>query len=331
MASRSESRTVPAPPVNVNVHPPDEAFVKPVPNHSQPFDQATAPMLRAPVPDHIRAQLRSPSNACRPRLPASSPSKPPSHSDQAYTYVPDTAAEYLVPQTDQQKAIRHYQAMEQHRSQLPAQGVSQPTTAYGEAFDKLAQTVENQYGEINKAGTIYAQRQAHIAEYGRPPPNIHPPSSSSETTLDPALPTSTSTNQPPYPASIQFPRPVQPASLMMRAQQSQYAGPPLGWQQRPQPLYPPQPRPRGRPRKSSASQLQSSSSQMPGEWTPRSHWDAESAANWVNPSTGINAFGAPKGYMPAEVVSKFKAWDEEGTARWVSCAERERGKMGRTD
>jgi hypothetical protein len=44
--------------------------------------------------------------------------------------------------------------------------------------------------------------------------------------------------------------------------------------------------------------------------------EAEDGAFWIDRHSRLNFYGAPKGYMPANVVDEFEAWDDEGNMRW---------------
>lgn len=50
---------------------------------------------------------------------------------------------------------------------------------------------------------------------------------------------------------------------------------------------------------------------------PRTHKEAENWAFNTDRKTGLNVFGAPLGYLPANVVDEFDAWDEGGKLLWV--------------
>lgn len=50
---------------------------------------------------------------------------------------------------------------------------------------------------------------------------------------------------------------------------------------------------------------------------PRTHKEAESWAFHTDEKSGLNVFGAPLGYLPANMVDEFDAWDEDGKMLWL--------------
>jgi hypothetical protein len=314
------------PALTINIQHPDATFMKPTPNHLQPLDQSTAPMLRAPVPDHIRSQLRAPS----PSTPSRSSTHSPSHStsrsrstsrtSQSFLYLPNTPGQYIAPQ----RGTQCFQTTQQPQPQRPASVLNRPSTLtslnFGSALGELTRTVRQQYYQPKTSAEEYAQRVVHLAEYGRPPPSI--PAPSSETMMDSTRRTIDSTSSPahghcpPHHVSIQPPhRALQLASMSQHPQQLNRVGPPTATQY-------PYPRPtelgargRSRPAKSTSTQQQKQAS---GLWKPKTRMEAEDGAFWIDRNRGLNFYGAPKGYMPANVVDEFGAWDDEGNGlRWV--------------
>jgi hypothetical protein len=321
----SPGASVGTPALTINIQQPDGTFMKPTPNHFKPFDQSTAPMLRAPVPDHIRSQLRAPPPSTPSRSSTHSPSHPTSRSrstsrtSQSFLYLPNTSGQYLTPQ----RGTQRYQTTQQPQPQRPASVLDRSSTPtslkFGSALGELTRTVRQQYDQPRISAEEYAQRVVHLAEYGRPPPSI--PAPSPETKIDSTRSTIDSTSSPahghypPNPVSIQPPHyALQLAPMRQHSQQLNRVRPPTATQY-------PYPRPtelgargRGRPAKPTSTQPQQQSS---GRWKPKTRLEAEDGAFWVDRNSGLNFYGAPKGYMPANVVDEFGSWDDEGKGlRW---------------
>lgn len=127
-------------------------------------------MLRAPVPDHIREQLRS-----------SMYSHSRSAGSQAFMYLPGTPGELLLPRgygNNQQSRI-----LQQDQS---LGGFQRPHANYSYAIEEMTQTIQHEYTRPPLSLVEYAQHQTHRAEYGRPPPTITS-SPTSDLMIDPAL------------------------------------------------------------------------------------------------------------------------------------------------
>ena len=253
--------------------------------------------MRASVSQHFREQLRPSSPPKRPTTPKLLSVPKTLHSPpaiaQAFMYLAGTPGQYLQPEdfneNQQRRIMQQGQALGDSR---------RPQVDYGLALGELSCTVQHEYSRPGKSISDHAHRQVHQAEYGRPPPIIHPPKP--ESLFDPGLET----------VSLPMPSPIKehmgaspPGQIETRARQAAR-----------QRLRSQQQQIRQSMRRSSKESIQ--------EYFPTTHEEAEIWAFSVAWRTGLNAFHAPKGYMPANVVDQFEAWDEDGKMLWVLVREK---------
>jgi hypothetical protein len=227
-------------------------------NMAQP-QQYIPPMVRAPIPGHIREQLR--------------PSMP---------YEPQPAAPRS--NTTQQGRVTQ---------QSPRGSFRKPQPNYQTALSELQQTVQDQYTPPSQPQLQYAQRQTHVAEYGRVPPTITAPPTADITTVDPF-------RMQQFSRSVLANHQAAPSPTWTRNILTLHIGvEAIG---------------RGTPAHLPGRRAMAASEQSSLSLTQQ----AEDMAFDMNKRTGLNRFGAPYGYMPANFVDKIPgAWDMEGTLKWV--------------
>lgn len=177
--------------------------------------------------------------------------------------------------------------------QSPTDNFQKPQPNYQTALSELHQTVQDQYAHPSQSHLQYAQRQTQVAEYGYLPQTITPPPNTGITTAAPFCMQQFSR---PIPANAQpVPCPTSTWQIVIPHTGIELTG------------------------RETAAHLHGGRAGAPSEQSPLSlTQQAEHMAFDMNKRTGLNRFGAPYGYMPANFVDKIPgAWDAEGTLKWV--------------